>query len=151
MKPTDTSNENSPDKQGNYPRLLTEIKERIRSAQYEALKAVNQELVGLYWDIGRMIVERQETEGWGKSVVQRLSADLRQEFPLRKPSQEVGLQSPLERYHRGLLARRYLSNGDCKPTSWDGFRTVSSRCDPENRRGRCGSDYSVPHCYVNRL
>ncbi|MFP4087659.1 MAG: DUF1016 N-terminal domain-containing protein [Desulfobacteraceae bacterium] len=81
MTPTDTPNESSLDKQGDYPRLLTEIKERIRSAQYEALKKVNRELVGLYWDIGRMIVERQDTDGWGKSVVKRLSADLRQEFP----------------------------------------------------------------------
>jgi len=81
MNSTDTFSENSLGKQGDYPRLLTEIKERIRSAQYEALKAVNKELVGLYWDIGRMIAERQETEGWGKSVVKRLSADLRQEFP----------------------------------------------------------------------
>ena len=39
-----------------YPNLLAEIKQRIRSAQYVALKTVNQELVGLYWDIGRMIV-----------------------------------------------------------------------------------------------
>jgi len=81
MKPIDASHENSLGKQGGYPRLLSEIKERIRSAQYEALKAVNKELVGLYWDIGRIIVERQETEGWGKSVVKRLSADLREEFP----------------------------------------------------------------------
>ncbi|MDZ7830314.1 MAG: PDDEXK nuclease domain-containing protein [Desulfobacterales bacterium] len=81
MNSNDTPDENSLGKQGDYPRLLTEIKERIRSAQYEALKAVNKELVGLYWDIGRIIVERQETEGWGKSVVKRLSADLRQEFP----------------------------------------------------------------------
>lgn len=64
-----------------YAHLLAEVKERIRSAQYEALKAANKELVGLYWDIGRMIVERQDVEGWGKAVVERLSADLRQEFP----------------------------------------------------------------------
>jgi predicted nuclease of restriction endonuclease-like (RecB) superfamily len=64
-----------------YPRLLSEIKERIRSAQYEALKAVNNELVELYWDIGRMIVERQVNAGWGKRVVEQLSADIRAEFP----------------------------------------------------------------------
>ena len=81
MKPTDATPENGPGEAVEYPRLLTEIKERIRSAQYEALKAVNRELVGLYWDIGRMIVERQELGGWGKSVVERLSADLRREFP----------------------------------------------------------------------
>lgn len=64
-----------------YAQLLAEVKERVRSAQYAALKAVNTELVGLYWDLGRMIVERQERAGWGKSVVERLSQDLRREFP----------------------------------------------------------------------
>ena len=64
-----------------YRALLGEVKERIRSAQYEALKAVNKELVCLYWDIGRMIVERQDVEGWGKAVVEQLAADLRTEFP----------------------------------------------------------------------
>lgn len=64
-----------------YGELLADVKARIRSAQYAALRAVNNELVGLYWDIGRMIVERQKGESWGKSVVVRLSADLRKEFP----------------------------------------------------------------------
>jgi len=64
-----------------YPALLGDIKQRIRAAQYEALKAVNKELIALYWDIGRMIVERQRAEAWGKSVVENLAADLRAEFP----------------------------------------------------------------------
>lgn len=64
-----------------YGKLLGEIKERIRSAQYAALRAVNTELVGLYWDIGRMIVERQAGEKWGSAVVERLAADLQKEFP----------------------------------------------------------------------
>ena len=64
-----------------YSTLLGEIRERIRSAQYEALKAVNKELITLYWDIGRMIVERQQGESWGKSVVQRLAGDLQKDFP----------------------------------------------------------------------
>ena len=64
-----------------YSSLLADVKERIRSAQYSALKVVNTELVGLYWDIGRMIAERQEKAGWGRSVVESLSADLRLEFP----------------------------------------------------------------------
>lgn len=63
-----------------YPRLLAEIKERVRSAQYDALKSINKELVGLYWDIGRMIVERQAGETWGKAVVQQLAVDLQNEF-----------------------------------------------------------------------
>ena len=64
-----------------YAGLLAEVKERVRAARYAALKAVNKELVGLYWDIGRMIAERQKVEGWGKSVVQQLAADLQAEFP----------------------------------------------------------------------
>lgn len=50
---------------GDYGDLLLEVKARVRAAQYEALKAINKELVGLYWDIEWMIVERQRVEGWG--------------------------------------------------------------------------------------
>lgn len=64
-----------------YPALLGEIKERIRSAQYVALKAVNAELIGLYWDIGRTIVEHQADDSWGKSIVERLAHDLQAAFP----------------------------------------------------------------------
>ena len=64
-----------------YAVLLAEVKERIREAQYIALKAVNKELIALYWDIGHMIVARQENKKWGRSIVEKLAADLRQEFP----------------------------------------------------------------------
>jgi len=64
-----------------YRKLLVEVKERIRSAQYAALKAVNTELVGLYWDIGRMIVERQENAKQGAAIAEQLSRDLQAEFP----------------------------------------------------------------------
>jgi predicted nuclease of restriction endonuclease-like (RecB) superfamily len=64
-----------------YVALLSEIKERVRSAQYAALRSVNRELVALYWDIGRMIVGRQVDGSWGKAVVERLAADLQVEFP----------------------------------------------------------------------
>jgi len=64
-----------------YQYLLHEIKERIRSAQYEALKSVNKELINLYWDMGRMISGRQSGDTWGKGIVQQLSEDLRKEFP----------------------------------------------------------------------
>lgn len=50
----------------NYWKLLNEIKERIRRAQYEALRAVNNELIDLYWDIGKRIIEEQKKHKWGK-------------------------------------------------------------------------------------
>ncbi|MEH1784834.1 MAG: PDDEXK nuclease domain-containing protein [Nostoc sp.] len=64
-----------------YRHLLMEIKQRIRSAQYEALKAVNREMINLYWDIGQIIVTQQQGATWGKSVVEQLAKDLQAEFP----------------------------------------------------------------------
>lgn len=64
-----------------YGKLIGDIKKRIRSAQYNAVRAVNRELIGLYWDIGEIIVTRQRGETWGKSVVQNIAQDLRREFP----------------------------------------------------------------------
>lgn len=63
-----------------YGGLLRSIKDRIRAAQYTALKAVNRQLIELYWDIGRMIVEKQQGRTWGKAIVERLAKDLRNEF-----------------------------------------------------------------------
>jgi predicted nuclease of restriction endonuclease-like (RecB) superfamily len=63
-----------------YTQLFSAIKERIRTAQYAALKAVNKELITLYWDIGQMIVERQKGKSWGKSVVEQLAQDIQAEF-----------------------------------------------------------------------
>jgi predicted nuclease of restriction endonuclease-like (RecB) superfamily len=64
-----------------YTHLLMEVQKRIRSAQYEALKAVNREMINLYWDIGQMIVIKQQDASWGKSVVEQLAKDLQAEFP----------------------------------------------------------------------
>lgn len=64
-----------------YVVLFAEVKERVRAAQYQALRAVNRELVGLYWDIGRMIVERQTNAEHGAAIAERLAEDLRREFP----------------------------------------------------------------------
>jgi predicted nuclease of restriction endonuclease-like (RecB) superfamily len=64
-----------------YPAFLADLKNRIRTAQVRAALAVNRELVALYWHIGRSIVERQQAEGWGRGVIDRLALDLKVEFP----------------------------------------------------------------------
>src|SRR4030095_10899587 len=64
-----------------YDDCLHRLKTRIRSAQTKAAVSVNKELILLYWEVGKEIIQRQEKEGWGKSVVERLSADLQREFP----------------------------------------------------------------------
>ena len=70
-----------PHQSNGYAALLGDLKERIRSARLRAALAVNQELVLLYWSIGRDILARQLDEGWGARVIDRLSADLRRDFP----------------------------------------------------------------------
>ena len=64
-----------------YLRFLTELKARIRTARVKAALSANRELIELYWYVGKGIVKRQRAEGWGRSVVERLSRDLRSEFP----------------------------------------------------------------------
>ncbi|MFZ2224594.1 MAG: PDDEXK nuclease domain-containing protein [Candidatus Deferrimicrobium sp.] len=109
-----------------YGRLLTEIKERVRSAQYEALRKVNKELVALYWDIGGMIVARQEEEGWGKSVVERLAMDLQQEFP------GVGGFSASNLWRMKLFFETYLVSEKLAPVvreiAWSHNIVILERC-----------------------
>jgi len=67
-----------------YPALLQELKQRIRESQLRASLSVNRELVLLYWQIGRDILDRQEREHWGAKVIDRLAADLKKAFPEMK-------------------------------------------------------------------
>ncbi len=67
-----------------YTTWLTELKTRIHSAQQRASLSVNRELVLLYWQIGQDILARQNREGWGAKVIERLAQDLRNAFPEMK-------------------------------------------------------------------
>jgi len=64
-----------------YLQFVADLKSRIQSARLSAVRAVNRDLILLYWDIGRAIVEKQTQFGWGESVVEMLSRDLQAEFP----------------------------------------------------------------------
>jgi hypothetical protein len=64
-----------------YPAFLAALKERVLRARVTAARAVNQELVLLYWDIGRGIVGKQESLGWGDGIVETLARDLQLAFP----------------------------------------------------------------------
>ena len=59
-----------------YQDFLLAIKSQVVQSRVGAARAVNRSLIGLYWSLGQLIVERQEALGWGKAVVERLSADL---------------------------------------------------------------------------
>lgn len=64
-----------------YAAFLEALKERILCARISAARAVNQDLLRLYWDIGRGIVEKQRVLNWGESVINRVSSDLQAAFP----------------------------------------------------------------------
>ncbi len=63
-----------------YGHLLQSVKKQIQKSRIRAYRTVNKELIQLYWNIGKEIAVRQEQDGWGKSVVEKLSRDLRGEF-----------------------------------------------------------------------
>ncbi|OAI21465.1 hypothetical protein A1359_19370 [Methylomonas lenta] len=72
-----------PARPAGYGDFLVDIKKQIRQCQHQALRAVNKELLALYWWLGENISRRQSEQGWGKSVVENLAADLQAEFPGR--------------------------------------------------------------------
>ncbi len=83
VRQNEPMDEQTPNRQ-TYAQLLAAIKARIQSAHVRAAVAVNQELVLLYWGIGKEILARQLAEGWGTKVIERLAKDLCSEFPQMK-------------------------------------------------------------------
>lgn len=80
-----------------YAEVLADLKQRIARERVRVVMAANAAMVLLYWDVGRVILERQKTEGWGTKVVDRLSTDLRNAFPDMK-----GLSSRNLKYMRSF-------------------------------------------------
>src|SRR5687768_3898654 len=64
-----------------YAAALDEIKRRIQQERLRVVMAANSAMVLLYWDIGQMILQRQDRAGWGARVIDRLAKDLQEAFP----------------------------------------------------------------------
>lgn len=64
-----------------YAILLRQIKQRVLLAQQRAIYVANEEMLRMYWDIGGMLRQSQQVEGWGKKTLQRLSVDLKNDYP----------------------------------------------------------------------
>jgi predicted nuclease of restriction endonuclease-like (RecB) superfamily len=64
-----------------YNELLAEVKAEIFQSKIKAVKAVNNALILKYWNIGEIILSKQQRYGWGNSIVEQLSSDLREEYP----------------------------------------------------------------------
>ena len=118
---------------GQYLSFRDDIMKRIRSAQYAAMRAVNKEMISLYWDIGRQITERQKELGWGKSVVENLSRDIQKEFP---GIQGFGVRNI---WNMARFYSEYQSNIILQPLvaeiSWTKHICIMERCkDTQERR-----------------
>lgn len=66
---------------GSYPEFLASLKSQVLRARVRASRVVNTELLALYWDIGKAILDRQDEQGWGGKVIEQLATDLRAAFP----------------------------------------------------------------------
>lgn len=112
-----------------YSHFLLEIKARIKEAQYSALKAVNTELIQLYWDIGKKIIEQQDKHGWGKAIVENLAGDLQKEYPGIKGFSVQNLW-----YMRQFYVN-YKDNAKLQPLvgeiSWAKNLIIMSKCKAE--------------------
>jgi len=63
-----------------YRSLIADLKSRIQAAQIKAAVTVNNQLIELYWDIGRQIAEKQQASGWGDAVIEQIAQDLTREL-----------------------------------------------------------------------
>ena len=90
-----------------YSDLLTDIKTLIRQAQTKAVMSASAEMIMMYWDIGRMVEERQHLEGWGAAVIPRLSRDIRNDLPEIKGFSERNLKRMIRFYREypGLVEK----------------------------------------------
>src|SRR3989339_729164 len=115
-----------------YGAFLKEIKQRILASQYTALSVVNKELINLYWDLGKKIVEKQEQLRWGKSIVETLAKDLQKEYPGIK-----GFSSQNLWYIRQFYTN-YKDNQKLQPLvgeiSWTKNIVIFSKCKDELER-----------------
>ena len=103
-----------------YARVLSDIKTCIRKAQVKAAFSANQEMILLYWDVGRIIEERQEKEGWGAAIIPRLARDIRNEMPAVKGFSERNIDRMIAFYREYPGFENAIS-----PTSLAKFTTGS--------------------------
>ncbi len=115
-----------------YPHFLASLKVTIRQGQYQALRAVNHELLALYLEIGEAIYRKQEDLGWGKAVVETLAHDLQTEFPGRNGFSERNLLNMRDLYfsYRGLPKLQPL----VADISWAKNLVILARCKDSLQR-----------------
>lgn len=111
--------------------FIGDLKDKIRKAQYEALKAVNINLINLYWDLGKAIAEKQIL-GWGRGVVPALAKELQKEFPTMEGLSTTNLWYMVQFYNE------YHKDSNLQPLvgeiSWSKHLIILSKCKSSQER-----------------
>lgn len=115
-----------------YRSLIGDIKSRIRQAQAKAAVAVNTELVGMYHDIGKMILLRQQNEGWGNAVIPRIAGDIKNELSELKGFPEKNLGYMVQ-FAKAYLEESILQQPVAKLPWGHNIVLLQSVKDPESR------------------
>jgi len=116
-----------------YAEWLVDVKARVRATQFRAAQAANVEVIRLYWSIGRDILDRQETLGWGAKVIDQLAADLHREFPDQKG------WSPTNLNYMRMMARAWPTPNAISPQPveklpWGHIRLLLDRLKTREER-----------------
>ncbi len=115
-----------------YLTAFEDIKKRVHEARYKSFQAVNTELIKLYWDLGKTIVEKQEKEKWGDSTIDQLSKDLQNEFPSVKGFSRENLFR-MKRFYQAYKANIIVSQLVTQ-LGWSHNFLIFSKCkDPLER------------------
>ncbi|HNV70563.1 MAG TPA: PDDEXK nuclease domain-containing protein [Candidatus Ozemobacteraceae bacterium] len=119
-----------------YRQFIEELKARITVARVTAARRVNRELITLYWDIGRAIVDKQKTLGWGESVVDMVAVELKRSFPGISgfsPRNVRDMKRLYLTYHDGSFWRQVVAK----------FARQVGECESSRQRGRAWSEDST--------
>ena len=136
-----------------FAALLADVKGRIQAAQTRAVLAVNAELVRLYWDIGRIIRDRQKHAGWGAAVIPGLARELHNELPDLKGFSERNIKLMVQlasEYPQGIPATDSIGQLPVAQL-YEGILAAQSQVHARLRRGVAGRGNHAAGCCTNAL
>ncbi len=110
-----------------YAKILAQIKGQIRTAQIRTVSAANSQMLLLYWQLGNLILENQEQQGWGAKIINMLSADLKKEFPAMKGFSERNLKYMrkfAEQYNLAVLQAYSYIEGELKRSGFSQKKVI---------------------------
>lgn len=115
-----------------YGEVLDRLKAEVRATRIQAQRAVNAELLGLFWTIGTEILQQQQARGWGAKVIDQLARDLREEFPGMRGLNRANLYSM--RAFAAAWPDREIVSTVLRRLSWSHVRCLLTKLDDPSDR-----------------